>query len=87
MNYASKSRTELQELRNRFLTALSNDRLNSTNRTNIEGWISQIEAELVSKAPVAKVTVKTPTIKAMRDGSAEPQNANDRNRLAMSFMS
>ncbi|MGI8403396.1 MAG: hypothetical protein ACR2OE_01260 [Thermomicrobiales bacterium] len=58
MNYSTKTRTELQTLRNRFLAALTSNRLNATNRVSIEGWISQIEAELIKQAPVAKPVTK-----------------------------
>ncbi len=51
MNYSLKTRAELQTLRNRFMIALASDRLNATNRVNIE-------AELIKQAPVTKPVAK-----------------------------
>lgn len=61
MNYATKTRTELQALRNRFLTATQNPRLNTTNRANIETWVAEIESELLKAAPVAAAKPVTVT--------------------------
>lgn len=92
MNYATKSKSELQALRARFLTALTNDRLNATNRANIETWVAEIESELLKAAPVAaakpvKVTAApAPTVRQMRNGTA-PRNAADQDRLQWSMWS
>ncbi|MGI8403210.1 MAG: hypothetical protein ACR2OE_00310 [Thermomicrobiales bacterium] len=91
MNYSLKTAADLRSLRNRFLATLASDRLNSTNRVNIERWISEIETALIAKATPVKVakpvTARAPSIRAMRNGSAAPRNAADVNRLQMSYLS
>lgn len=90
MDYTTKTLPELRTIRLRFQAALQNERLNATNRVNIEHWLGEVESAMCKAIPAttpAVVTAPIPSIRDMRNGTATPRNAADQNRLAMSFLS
>jgi len=90
MDYTAKSLSELRTIRTRFNAALSNPRLNTTNRANIERWLGAVEAQMCAAIPVttpAVVSAPVPSVRAMRAGTAAPRNAADQHRLQWSYLS
>ncbi len=90
MDYSGKTLPELRTIRLRFQAALQNPRLNATNRTNIERWLCEVEAQMCKAAPAttpAVVTAPVPSIRDMRNGTVAPRNAADQDRLSWSYLS
>lgn len=89
MDYSAKSLSELRTIRLRFQAALRNDRLNATNRANIERWLGAVEAQMCTAIPATTPATKDaiPSIRAMRQGTAIPRNAADQHRLQWSYLS
>lgn len=93
--YSTVSLETIQNARLQLLRGLANPRLSAPTRERMQGWISEAEAELLSRAGKGVEIVATPQRTApaapalyqMRNGTAAPRNVSDQNRLQWSYLS